>query len=107
MNGLASLRSFKAPVTAALLTAVLTLAAPVPAQAAARDELGLFTPPAPLHAGISSYLSGMATRSRVIQLCVVCMGIALFIIMKKFADGGPGGGPPARPVPPSVEDSQR
>jgi hypothetical protein len=41
--------------------------------------------PRPLYAGILSYFSSLATRSRVIQWCFVAMCLALFIIMKKFA----------------------
>jgi hypothetical protein len=36
-------------------------------------------------AGLGTYFSGLATRSRVVQVCVVTMAIALFIMMKKFA----------------------
>lgn len=35
---------------------------------------------------ISKYFQGLATRSRVIQICVVAMCLALFIIMKKWVE---------------------
>ena len=35
-------------------------------------------------AGLGSYFSGMASRSRVVQVCVVTMAVALLIMMKKF-----------------------
>lgn len=38
----------------------------------------------PATAGLGSYLSGLATRSRVIQVCMVTMILALFIMIKKF-----------------------
>jgi hypothetical protein len=45
---------------------------------------------------LTKYFSGFANRSRVIQLCVVCMCIALLIIMKKFVDVDPGAAGPIR-----------
>lgn len=36
-------------------------------------------------AGLGSFFSGMGSRSRVIQICVVTMGVALLIMMKKFS----------------------
>ena len=48
--------------------------------------LALFDAIAPdAQAGLSSFFSGMATRSRVIQICVVTMAVALLIMMKKFS----------------------
>ncbi len=38
----------------------------------------------PALAGIGSYFSGLATQSRVIQICIVTVAIALFIMLKKF-----------------------
>ncbi|MFO0930758.1 MAG: hypothetical protein U0736_27630 [Gemmataceae bacterium] len=104
MSARKTLRSLSAAV---LLAAAVTLGGPAPVRASSPDGLGLVVTPPPIHAGIGSYLSGMATRSRVIQLCAVCMAIALFIIMKKFADVGPSLPAVDRPLPPSVEDSQR
>jgi hypothetical protein len=40
----------------------------------------------PLFAG---FFSGLASRARVVQVCVVAMCIALFVIMKKFDEGNP------------------
>jgi len=40
----------------------------------------------PALAGFGQYFSGMANRTRVIQICVVAMAIGLFILLKKFAD---------------------
>ena len=39
----------------------------------------------PLFAGIGKYLTGLTTRQGIIQMCVICMCLALFIIMKKFS----------------------
>jgi len=36
-------------------------------------------------AGLGTYFSGMASRSRVIQVCVATMAVALFIMLKKFS----------------------
>jgi hypothetical protein len=33
--------------------------------------------------------TGFATRSRVVQFCAVAMCLALFILIKKFAEPGP------------------
>jgi hypothetical protein len=48
--------------------------------------LALLLVAAPAEAGIGSWLSGLATRSRVIQVCIFVMCVALFIMMKKFTD---------------------
>ena len=37
------------------------------------------------HAGIGSFFSGMGSRTRVVQFCVLTMAVALFILMKKFS----------------------
>jgi len=40
----------------------------------------------PAAAGVGAWLSGLATRSRVIQVCMVTMLLALFVMIKKFSD---------------------
>jgi hypothetical protein len=40
----------------------------------------------PALAGMLSWMSGLATRSRVIQVCMVTMILALFVMIKKFND---------------------
>ena len=47
----------------------------------------VFAPEA--QAGLGAYFSGMASRSRVIQICVATMAVALFIMLKKFAPHDP------------------
>lgn len=42
-------------------------------------------PATPLFAGLGAYFSDLATRHRVVQVCVVTMCLALLIIMKKFS----------------------
>ena len=37
---------------------------------------------------LKGYFSGMGSRTRVVQLCVVTMCLALFILMRKFTAGG-------------------
>jgi hypothetical protein len=39
--------------------------------------------------GGNGMFTGFATRSRVVQFCAVAMCLALFILMKKFAEPGP------------------
>ena len=59
-------------------------ARPVPAAVAAAA-------PAPVLAegfSLKGYFSGFGSRARVIQLCVVTMCLALFILMRKFTAGG-------------------
>lgn len=47
--------------------------------------------PSPVFAGwLTTYISSLATRSRAIQVSLVAMCVALFILMKKFAEPGPG-----------------
>jgi len=41
----------------------------------------------PAFAGLGAFFSGLARRDRVIQVCVVVMCLALFILMKKFGHG--------------------
>ena len=36
-------------------------------------------------AGLGSFFSGMGSRSRVIQVCIVTMAVALFVMLKKFS----------------------
>jgi hypothetical protein len=76
-----------------LLVVLLALAAPAPVHATAAAEygaVGATSAPGPAEGGGSSkgswrrYFSGLATRSRVIQVCVVVMALALFILMKKL-----------------------
>ncbi|MGL4550828.1 MAG: hypothetical protein ACRC33_06545 [Gemmataceae bacterium] len=40
----------------------------------------------PAWAGVGAWLGGLANRSRVIQVCMVVMLFALFVMMKKFSD---------------------
>jgi hypothetical protein len=48
--------------------------------------IALLLAAAPAEAGIGAWLSGFATRSRVIQICIFVMCLALFVMMKKFTD---------------------
>lgn len=89
MRPLSSLRWHpRVPLLAmACLVLVLLLVLPTPVFAAEPS-------PSPIFAGwfskaFNKLFEGLATRSRVIQVCVVTMCLALFILMKKFADVGP------------------
>jgi hypothetical protein len=64
------------------LLALLLLAFPSPAQAADPGR-------PPFASWITRHFSGLATRSRVVQVCVVSMCLALFILMKKFDGAEP------------------
>ena len=70
-----------------LLGALAAPAAPTPlprpALPAEAEPARLVAPDEPRAAGIGKYFSGLATRSRVVQLCVVAMCLALLILMKK------------------------
>lgn len=68
-------------VAVCCLLALLLFVFPSPASAG--------EPPDPLFAGWTSNLSSLATRSRVIQVSVIVMCVALAIIMKKFVDVEP------------------
>jgi hypothetical protein len=39
----------------------------------------------PALAGFGGWFSGLATQSRVIQICIVTVAIALFIMLKKLS----------------------
>ena len=60
-------------------------------------------------AGLGTYFSGMASRSRVVQVCVVTMAIALLIMMKKFSphNSAPRAFAPKMNYAPSEGDSLR
>lgn len=72
-------------LAAACLVVVTLLALPTPAFGGEASPVfaGWFSK------SITKAFEGLATRSRVIQVCVVTMCLALFILMKKFADVGP------------------
>lgn len=72
-------------ILACALTVMLFLAFPSLLEAAESVNVA-DSSPSPLFAGwFSKYFSGLATRSRVVQICVVTMCVALFILMKKFS----------------------
>lgn len=76
----------------ALLLGAFVGAAPAAQAAPARPALVAAAPAAPalLAEGFSikGFFSGMGSRTRVVQLCVVVMCLALFIMMRKFTGGG-------------------
>jgi hypothetical protein len=88
-------RALAAGVCLALL---LWLAWAPPAQAAGLEAIATAGPD-PLFArfSLSGFFAGFANRTRVVQLCVVTMIVALAILMKKFADVEPGADGPRRP----------
>jgi hypothetical protein len=46
---------------------------------------------------LRSFFTGGSARDRIVQLCVVCMALALLILMKKFApDGQPSSADPSQ-----------
>jgi hypothetical protein len=75
------------------LLAFLLLGAGAGAAPAAGPALTAAAPAAPavLAEGgfsVKGFLSGLGSRARVVQLCVVTMCLALFILMRKFTAGG-------------------
>jgi hypothetical protein len=64
----------------------LALAAPAPAGAAPtpRAAVAAVAPAPPLAASFRAWLSSLTTRERVIQIAVLGMCLALFILMKKL-----------------------
>jgi hypothetical protein len=74
-------RNHAVPFLLALLALVLVFAGP--AHAGGGEGLDLFA------FSQSKYASGLATRSRVIQVAAVGMVIALLIIIKKFDEPRP------------------
>ena|SRR5579872_2615976 len=75
------------PLVGGFVIAALFLFTAAPAPAAAPSD------PTP-HAGavslfadgsLRSFFTGASARDRIVQMCVLCMAAALFILMKKFA----------------------
>jgi hypothetical protein len=91
------------------VAAVLLFAAP-PARAAAPAEPPGVTAAAPVFAEVSlkQFFTSSNSRDRIIQLCVLCMALALFILMKKFApDAGRVDGFSTRPTDDAPRDPSR
>src|SRR4051794_33828465 len=98
--------SCRAAARFALASLLLLAAAPAPRAAEVVSPAGAAppgapalpaasTPPAgqalpPLGAGLrlGSYFNGLGARSRVVQVCIVAMALALFILMRKLAPSG-------------------
>jgi hypothetical protein len=62
-----------------------------PAPAARLVPAAVAAAPAPVPAegfSLKGYFSGIGSRTRVVQLCVVAMCLALFILCRKFTAGG-------------------
>ena len=74
------------------LLALLLLGAAAPVAAAPAGPTAAAAAAAPVVAAegftLKGYFSGMRSRTRVVQLCVVTMCLALFILMRKFTAGG-------------------
>ena len=89
-----SIHSFVRKTTFGLVVALALLvgsAAPSSVRAAAPPS-GLSAAPVFADEGLSfsKFIKGFNNRARVVQLCVVCMLLALFIIIKKLdGDGSP------------------
>ncbi|MFO0876058.1 MAG: hypothetical protein U0840_01695 [Gemmataceae bacterium] len=78
--------SWRAPLLAGCLALTIWLVAASPVAAA-----DFLSPPDSLFAAwYSNFVSSLGTRSRVVQVCIVTMCVALFILMKKFVDPGQG-----------------
>jgi hypothetical protein len=77
------------PLLALLLLGGFAAAAPAAPTPTARPA-AVAAAPALLADGFSvkSLFSGFNSRARVVQLCVVMMALALFIMMRKFTGGG-------------------
>ena len=75
-----------------VLVAALLLFIPAPARAAAPPEQAPGTNTAVLFAegSLTSFITHGSARDRVVQVCVLCMALALFILMKKFAPEADG-----------------
>jgi hypothetical protein len=78
--------SFRRSPWIGLFVAAVLLLAARPARAAAAPEPAGVTAAAPAFAEVSikQFFTGSNSRDRIIQLCVLCMMLALFILLKKF-----------------------
>jgi hypothetical protein len=84
--------SFRRSPWIGLFVAAVLLLAARPARAAAAPEPAGVTAAAPAFAEVSikQFFTSSNSRDRIIQLCVLCMMLALFILLKKFvADPAP------------------
>jgi hypothetical protein len=75
-----------------VLVAALLLFIPAPARAAAPLESVPDVAAGAVFAegSFTSYFTQSTGRDRVVQVCVLCMALALFILMKKFAPEADG-----------------
>lgn len=88
------------------VAAALFFAAPA-ARAEARPEPPGVAAAAPAFAEVSlkQFFTSSGSRDRIIQLCVLCMMLALFILLKKFVpDAPPTGRRRTRPTDAAERD---
>ena len=80
----------RSPWIGLFVAAVLLLAAGPPRAAAAPEPAGVTAAPAFAEVSLKQFFTSSNSRDRIIQLCVLCMMLALFILLKKFvADAAP------------------
>jgi hypothetical protein len=88
------------PLVGGFLVATLLLFTAAPARAATAPESArCASAVAPFAEGsLKSFFTGGSARDRIVQMCVLCMAAALFILMKKFVPDAPSSrsGDPSR-----------
>ena len=85
----------RSPWTGLFVAAVLLLAAGPPRAAAAPEPAGVTAAPAFAEVSLKQFFTSSNSRDRIIQLCVLCMMLALFILLKKFVPDAGGRKKPA------------
>jgi peptidoglycan/LPS O-acetylase OafA/YrhL len=80
------------PLVGGWILAALLLFTAAPARAAAPPEPARGASAVALFAegSLKSFFTGGSARDRIVQMCVLCMAAALFILMKKFAPHATG-----------------
>src|ERR1700733_5302581 len=82
----------RSPWSSGVFIAALLLFIPAPARAAAPPEPapGANTAAVFAEGSFTSFITHGSGRDRVVQISVLCMALALFILMKKFAPDANG-----------------
>ena len=82
----------RSPLAGGFFVVALLLFTAAPSRAAAPPESAPTTRAVSVFAegSLRSFFTGGSARDRIVQICVLCMALALFILMKKLAPDATG-----------------